>query len=95
MVMINFMVYDECENVTNPVSYDGDLKIENFLRDYVKKHTEYETLDTKIYIFKNGLKILNSKSFLSKQIKEYIQDGAQINFLRKMGLHYSIKKYFN
>ena len=34
--MINFMVYDECENVTNAVSYDGDATIEAFLKQYVK-----------------------------------------------------------
>ena len=90
MVLINFMVYDECENVTNPVAYDGDEIIETFLKEYVKKYTEYESLDPKIYVFKNGLKILNSKKFLSDKIGAHINEGAQITFLRKMGLHYSI-----
>ena len=89
MVLINFMVYDECENVTNAVSYDGDATIEEFLKKYVKDHTDYESLDTKIYVFKNGLKVLNSKKFLSEKISTHIIDGAQITFLRKMGLHYS------
>lgn len=89
MVLINFMVYDECENVTNAVSYDGDATIEAFLKQYVKDHTDYESLDTKIYVFKNGLKVLNSKKFLSEKISTHIRDGAQITFLRKMGLHYS------
>jgi len=89
MVLINFMVYDECENVTNAVSYDGDATIEAFLKQYVKDHTDYESLDTKIYVFKNGLKVLNSKKFLSEKISTHIIDGAQITFLRKMGLHYS------
>ena len=90
MVLINFMVFDECENVTNPVAYDGDEIIETFLKEYVKKYTEYESLDPKIYVFKNGLKILNSKKFLSDKIGAHINEGAQIRFLRKMGLHYSI-----
>ena len=90
MVLINFLVYDECENVTNPVAYDGDAIIETFLKEYVKKYTDYESLDTKIYVFKNGLKVLNSKKFLSEKICTHITDGAQITFLRKMGLHYSI-----
>ena len=94
MVLINFMVYDECENVTNAVSYDGDATIEAFLKQYVKDHTDYESLDTKIYdtkiyVFKNGLKVLNSKKYLSEKISTHIIDGAQITFLRKMGLHYS------
>lgn len=90
MVLINFSVYDECENVTNPVAYDGDAIIENFLKEYVKKYTNFESLDTKIYVFKNGLKVLNSKKFLSEKIGTHIADGAQITFLRKMGLRYSI-----
>ena len=89
MVLINFMVYDECENVTNDVAYDGDATIEAFLKQYVKDHTDYETLDTKIYVFKNGLKVLNSNKFLSEKISTHIREGARITFLRKMGLHYS------
>jgi hypothetical protein len=83
------MVYDECENVTNAVAYDGDATIEEFLKKYVKDHTDYESLDTKIYVFKNGLKILNSNKFLSEKISTHIREGARITFLRKMGLHYS------
>ena len=89
MVLINFMVYDECENVTNAVAYDGDALIETFLKEYVKKYTDYESLDTKIYVFKNGLKILNSNKYLSEKISTLIAEGAQITFLRKMGLRYS------
>ena len=77
MTIINFVVYDECENVTNPVAYDEDVIIQ-------------ESLDTKIYVFKNGLKILNSQKYLNEKIGTHIKDGAQITFLRKMGLHYSI-----
>ena len=89
MVLINFMVYDECENVTIAVAYDGDATIEEFLKKYVKDHTDYESLDTKIYVFKNGLKILNSNKYLSEKISTLIAEGAQITFLRKMGLRYS------
>ena len=89
MVLINFMVYDVCENVTIAVAYDGDATIEEFLKKYVKDHTDYESLDTKIYVFKNGLKILNSNKFLSEKISKHIAEGAQITFLRKIGLHYS------
>ena len=89
MVLINFMVYDVCENVTIAVAYDGDATIEEFLKKYVKDHTDYESLDTKIYVFKNGLKILNSNKYLSEKISTLIAEGAQITFLRKMGLRYS------
>lgn len=90
MVLINFTVFDECENVTNNVAYDENEIIEKFLKEYVKKYTDYESLDPKIYVFKNGLKVLNSKKFLSEKIGTHIKDGAEITFLRKMGLRYSI-----
>ena len=88
--MINFMVYDECQNMTTKCSFDGDATIEAFLKIYVKEHTDYESLDTKIYVFKNGLKVLNSNKFLSKKIKDYIRDGSRINFLRKKDTVYGL-----
>jgi hypothetical protein len=89
--MINFMVYDECKEMTHVFSYDGNATIETFLKQYVKDHTDYESLDTKIYdtkiyVFKNGLKVLNSKKFISQKIKECIRDSSQINFIRKMDM---------
>ena len=75
--------------MTNAVVYDGDATIEEFLKKYVKNYTDYESLDTKIYVFKNGLKILNSNKYLSEKISTLIAEGAQITFLRKMGLRYS------
>ena len=90
MVIISFSVYDEVKGETNTESYDGEKNIEEFLRYYVKKYTDLESLDTKIYIFKSGIKVLNSKKYLSEKLGTHIQNGAQISFLRKMGLHYSI-----
>ena len=86
--MINFKVYDEVQNVTNDVAYDGDATIEAFLKKYVKDHTYYESLDTKIYVFKNGLKILNSNKYLSEKIKNHIRDNCTIRFIRKHSFHY-------
>ena len=86
--MINFMVYDEVKNETNAVAYDGDETIEAFLKKYVKDHTNYESLDTKIYVFKNGLKILNSNKYLSEKIKNHIRDNCTIRFIRKHSFHY-------
>ena len=86
--MINFKVYDEVEDVTNDVAYDGDATIEEFLKKYVKDHTDYESLNTKIYVFKNGLKILNSNRYLSEKIKNHIRDNCTIRFIRKHSFHY-------
>ena len=61
MTIINFIVYDNVKSEANAVSYDGNKKIKDFMTNYVKKFTDLETLDTKIYIFKSGTKILNSK----------------------------------
>ena len=61
MTIINFIVYDDVKSEANAVSHDGNMKIKDFMTNYVKKFTDLETLDTKIYIFKSGTKILNSK----------------------------------
>ena len=90
MVLINFSVFDEVKNETIPFTYDEDTIMETFIKDYLKKYTDYESLDTKIYVFKSGLKILNSKKYLSEKIGTHISEGSQVTFLRKMGLHYSI-----
>ena len=89
MTIINFIVYDDVKSEANAVSYNGNLKMKDFMTNYVKKFTDLETLDTKIYIFKSGTKILNSKKYLDEQIGTHIQDGARILFVRKMGLRYS------
>ena len=86
--MINFMVYDEAKNVTNAVAYDGDETIEAFLKKYVKDHADFLSLDTRIYVFKNGLKILNSNKFLSEKIKNHIGNNCTISFIRKKSLSY-------
>ena len=74
--------------MTNAVVYDGDTTIEEFLKKYVKNYTDYELLDTKIYVFKNGLKILNSNKYLSEKIKNHIRDNCTIRFIRKHSFHY-------
>ena len=63
--------------------------MKDFMTNYVKKFTDLETLDTKIYIFKSGLKILNYKKYLDEEIGKHVQDGLRIEFVRKIGLHYS------
>jgi hypothetical protein len=90
MAIINFIVYDDVKSETNPVSYDGNLKMKDFMIDYVKKYTDLETLDTKVYIFKSGTKILNSNKYIDEQIEKWIQNGARVVFVRKMGLRYSV-----
>ena len=89
MTIINFIVYDDVKSEANAVSYDGNMKIKDFMTNYVKKFTDLETLDTKIYIFKSGLKILNYKKYLDEEIGKHVQDGLRIEFVRKIGLHYS------
>ena len=85
------MVYDEVKNVTNDVAYDGDATIEEFLKKYVKDYIDFESLDTKIYVFKKGFKILNSNKYLSEKIKNYIRDNYTIRFIRKQSFHYGPK----
>ena len=87
MAKIKFHV---CDNgLTISVSYDENITVEEFMRDYVKKNTNFETLDTTVYVFKVGFKILNSPRFMHRQLKEMIQNDMTITFIRKKDLHYS------
>ena len=89
-MVLNFRVNDEGNE--RYVSYDENMTVENFIKDYLKKYSNYVTLDTKIYTFKSQSKILNSKKFLSKTLSSVISDGGQIHLVRKQDTHYSKEK---
>ena len=88
-MVINFRVYDggKIENM----SYDENMIVEDFIKDFLGKYTNYVTLDKKIYLFKINGKILNSKKFLRKPLKEITRDDGIIHFIRKQDTHYSNK----
>ena len=88
-MVINFCV-DDGGNL-NFLSYDENMIVENFIKDYLGKYTNYVSLDTKIYTFKSNAKILNSSKFLKKRLKDVITNGGNIKFFRKQDTHYSNK----
>ena len=81
--MINFMVYDTVENMKNKFTYDGNVIIETFVKEYLKKFPKYEFLYKEEYVFKIGAKILNSNKYLSKKLNECIKDGSEIHLVKR------------
>lgn len=88
MPIIHFSVEGANGDIT-PVSYDSSMIIRDFLLDYLKKYTDYVSLDTKIYVFRVGIKILNSNKFINGKIGELIREGSIVTFQRKQDVHYS------
>ena len=87
MTILNFFVSDD-EKKT-PVSYDSSISVRDFLLDYLKNNTYYVTLDTSVYTFQFGGKLLNSKKFIDKKLGDLIRQGGTINFVRKKDMCYS------
>ncbi len=87
MSNISFIVEDE--GVPNYVTYKNNITIEEFMKDYLSKHTNYVTLDTKVYTFKSNSKVLNSSKFLKKLLKDIIRANGRVILSRKQDTHYS------
>ncbi len=75
-------------------SYEGNIIFEDFLRDYVKKHTNYETLDTKMHVFKIGIILLNSSRFMKSKLKDHLKEGSEVRFIRKLEMNYAGDKEY-
>jgi len=84
---ITFIVEDE--GVPNYVTYKNNITVEEFMKDYLSKHTNYVTLDTKVYTFKSNSKVLNSSKFLKKLLKDIIRANGRVILSRKQDTHYS------
>lgn len=87
MSNISFIVEDE--GVPNYVTYQNNIIVEEFMKDYLSKHTNYVTLDTKVYTFKSNSKVLNSSKFLKKLLKDIIRANGRVILSRKQDTHYS------
>ena len=81
---ITFEVVDDGK--TKSVSYDGEITIESFIRDYLQKYTNLVSLSD--YTFSFGSKVLNMPRFLNKKLKDMIQAGSSVTLVRKNDLHY-------
>lgn len=70
------------------VSYDSNIKIRDMLTDFLKNNGYYVTLEPNKYVFTLGSKILNSRRFLDKSLKEIIKDDCLIQMIEKQNLCY-------
>ncbi len=88
-MLINFRVNDG--GYEYYVSYDENMIVEDFIKDYLRTHTNYVSLDPKIYTFYAYTKCLNSGKFLKKTLKQVIRNDGLMHFNRKQDTHYSNK----
>ena len=89
MSKINFYVRDEEEGKDIPVSYDSSITVKDFILDFTRNHTSFAAADPKVYTFLTGAKILNSKRYIDRQLKELIQEKNVVKFRRQKTMHYS------
>ena len=87
MPNINFHINDQGQ-IKN-VSYDENMLVEDFMKDYISKNCEVFSLDLEVYEFKFGAKVLNLPRFLNKKLKDIIRPNGIITFEKKQDLHYS------
>ena len=87
MTLIKFIVRDSFEE--REVSYDSFITVEDFILDYLKKNSNFETLDTSVYVFIMGCKVLNTPKFLKKKIGEILSEGASVFLVRKKEINYA------
>ena len=88
MSKITFEIVDDGK--TKGLTYDANITVENFIRDYLKNNASLVSLSPSDYTFSFGSKVLNTPRFLQKKLNEVIQTGSSLVLVRKHDLHYSI-----
>ncbi len=87
MSRINFGVNDE--GLIINVSYDASITARDFILDFTSKHTSQSSIDSTLYTFKYGGRILNSPKFLDKKLQDLIKNNSVVYFTRKKWMLYS------
>lgn len=90
MSILNFRVSDG--GSIKYVEYDENITVENFMKDFLTKYTNYVNDNEKFYTFKTNGKVLNSPKFKKKLLKEVIVNEGIVYFFRKQNTHYSKEK---
>ena len=77
--LIKFIVYEEYER--REVSYSKDMRVEDFIKDYLKKYINYNVVDTSLYKFLTGAKILNNPKYKNYLLKDVIRENGVVRFM--------------
>ena len=85
MPNISFGINDE-GNIQY-VSYDENMLVEDFIKDYLSKNYNCISLDSEKYTFKSRGKVLNLPRFRKKKLKEIIMHDGIVYFHRRQGIH--------
>lgn len=91
MPVINFTIHDSW--LIEHVTYNENVTIEEFIKDYLQKKSEFVSLSTKVFALYIESQILNTPRYLKKKIKEIIQSGAALILTRKSSLFYGKSNY--
>ena len=87
MAIINFKVNDNGKIIN--VSFDGEWTCEQFMREFTRKNTNYESINPDVYTFKASGKFLNGEKYKNVKLKEIIKDQQIVHFVRKKNMSYS------
>ena len=79
MSILEFWVLDNDHRIK--VTYDSSITFEEFALDYLIKHCHCPTLDRYEFVFRH--KILNSKNYINKTLKELIIENRTIKLKSK------------
>ena len=63
--------------------------IKDVLKEFLKRNNIYEDPDSRLYVFRYGLKILNCSKFIDRRVNDLLRPGAIIKFVKKTNLKYS------
>ncbi len=63
--------------------------LKDVLKEFLKRNNIYEDPDSRLYVFRYGLKILNCSKFIDRRVNDLLRPGAIIDFVNKKGLKYS------
>ena len=63
--------------------------IKDVLKEFLKRNNYYGDCSTELYIFRHGIRILNSRKFIDRRINDLLRPGVTIYFFNKIGLEYS------
>ena len=63
--------------------------IKDVLKEFLKRNNIYEDPDSKVYVFKHGLKALNCSKFIDRRVNDLLRPGAIIYFFKKLRCTYS------
>ena len=80
--------FDDCGKIIE-LTVDSDSKIRDVLLQFLERIDAPLDLDHSNISFRYRAKVLNSKRFIEKKVKDILPSGSVINYINKTNLVYS------